>query len=153
MPVDIKLDYTNWEHERVVLAADPTLTTTVFDAGACQSVMAIMVFQDAATADAVVETLTHGDLDDGADQTPVTRTAFVYPLNNPAASKLVRVLEFKPSKRYFQLSLAGVATSEFVEVVVVKQNCRKPGVGSEKPLVPDGLQLSSLACTIDDGCE
>jgi len=151
MPTDIKLDYQLWEHQRVVLAADPTLTN-VFSADGCQSVQVAMIFEDAATADAVVETLSDGDLADGSDQIATTRTPFLYPLNNPAASKLVRVLEFKPAKRYFQFSLAGVSTSEFVEVVVIKQNCRAPGVGTNKPLVPDGLQLQSIECMIPTDC-
>lgn len=152
MPTEIKLDTQLWEHERVVLAADPTLTTTVFDAGGCQSVQVLMVFEDAATADAVTETLSDGDLADGSDQIATARVPFTYVLNNPAASKLVRVLEFKPAKRYFQLSFAGVATSEFIEVVVIKDNCRAPGVGTNKPKVPDGLQLQSIECMIPTDC-
>jgi hypothetical protein len=152
MPVDIKLDYTLWEHERVVLAADPTLTTTVFNADGCQSVQVIMVAQSSTTADALVPTLSDGSLADGSDQIPTTVTPFEYPLAAPLDSRLVRVLEFKPAKAYFQISFAGVATSEFVEVIVIKANCRAPGVGAEKPLVPSGLYLSSIACMIPSEC-
>lgn len=152
MPVDIKLDYTLVEHERVVLAADPTVTTKVFNAEGCQSVTLIKVYESAATADAAIETITEGDLEDGSDQAASTVTPFTYPEQNVGESRVVRFLEFKPAKRYFQVSFAGVASSEFVELIVVKQNCYKPGVGSQKPLVEDGLRLQSIECMIPSDC-
>ena len=152
MPAEIKLDVELVEHEEVTLAADPTVTTTVFDAEGCQSIQVFMVFHSPTIGDNTPFTVSEGDLANGADQIPSTVVPFTYPLFNAGAEQQVKIFEFKPAKRYFQVSFAGQAGTDIVHVIVKKGLCRAPGVGVNKPLVQEGRVRQSADCMMPSGC-